>query len=169
MADYTCSCCGEVHAAWPDWHFAAPAAVGAVPPDEREARVDLTSDGCTIDGREFYAKGLLSLPVQGGGQPLTFGVWVSLAGPDFDAYAELFGREDRAAGAAFLGWLGNDVPGFEAEAPLAVRLHVREYPLRPWVEPAPDDHPLAAAYRTGVPRAEAVARVERLLHPPAGA
>ena len=163
--EFRCGCCGDTHVGWPDWHFGAPAPAGAVPPDERGARLDLTEDGCVIDEREFYAKGLLSLPVRGTGAALTWGVWVSLSEADFLAYARLFEDEAREPGASFLGWFSNAVPGFESEELLAARLQVREYPLRPWVELAPTEHPLAVAQREGLMREDAVARAEALLHP----
>ncbi|MEQ1570836.1 MAG: DUF2199 domain-containing protein [Myxococcota bacterium] len=103
-----------------------PWPIGAVPAEEREARVDLTADGCVIDDREFYAKGLLSLPVRDTGAALTWGVWVSLSEADFRAYADLFPDEARQPGAYFIGWIANVVPGFTGEAPLAAKLHVRE-------------------------------------------
>lgn len=163
--EFRCRCCGETHAGWPDWHFAAPAPALAVPPDERDRRVELTADGCVIDGREFYAKGLLGIPIRGAGHGLTWGVWVSLGEADFREYARLFDDRARVPGRSFLGWLSNAVPGFESEEPLAARLHVRAYPSRPWVELAPTAHPLAVAQRDGIAREDAVARVEQLLHP----
>lgn len=118
-----------------------------------------------IDGREFYAKGLLHLPIRGSADALTWGVWVSVSEEDFAEYVREFEDASRAPGACFLGWLANEVPGFESEAPLAAKLHVREYPLRPWVELAPTEHPLAVAQREGLSSDDAVARVEALLHP----
>ena len=44
-------------------------------------------------------------------------------------------------------------------------LHVREYPMRPWVELEPTDHPLAVVQREGMSRVDAIALAERLLHP----
>lgn len=164
-ASFQCRCCGEVHAGWPDWHFGAPDPVRAVPEMERSARVDLTADGCVIDGQDFYAKGLLRLPVQGSTDALTWGVWISLGEADFVALEQAFSDPGRTTGVNYLGWLANTVPGFDGNGPLAARLHVREYPMRPWVELAPTEHPLARAQHVGIPRDLAVARVEALLHP----
>jgi hypothetical protein len=162
---FHCQSCGETHIGWPAWHFSAPEPAHAVPPEERAARVLLNEDVCAIDDREFYAKGLLSVPIWGTEDSLTWGIWLSLDKADFTAYFLLFEDEARAPGASFLGWLCNEVPGFEDEEPLAAKLHVREYPLRPWVELAPTEHPLASAQRKGLARDDAVARVEALLHP----
>ncbi|MEQ1570832.1 MAG: DUF2199 domain-containing protein [Myxococcota bacterium] len=56
-------------------------------------------------------------------------------------------------------------PGFTGEAPLAAKLHVREYPLRPWVELEPTRHPLAVAQCEGISREDAIARAMALMHP----
>src|SRR5712692_6420984 len=62
--EYRCQSCGEQHTGLPAWHFAAPAQAHRIAPEERADRIDLTEDGCTIDGREFYVKGLLEIPVR---------------------------------------------------------------------------------------------------------
>ena len=105
-----------------------------IAPATRVSRLDLTGDGCVIDEREFFVKGLLSLPIQGTDAVLTWGVWVSLSESDFHTFARVFEDVTRVLGVSFLGWLSNSVPGFESSEPLAAKLHVRAYPLRPWVE-----------------------------------
>ena len=172
MADtlrYRCTCCGEVHEGLPAWHFDAPVQVHGVPASERDGRVERTSDGCVItrkDGsHEFYAKGLLELPVRGVTEPFVFGVWLSLSKDSFARYAELFDDPQREAGAEFFGWLCNSVPGYPDTQLLKTMVHVREYPMRPWVELEPTDHPLAIDQRVGLTREQAVAMAERLLHP----
>lgn len=168
--EYRCRCCGQVHRGLPAWHFDEPLGVLAVPPGERARRVDLTSDGCVIthdDGgpTEFYVKGLLEIPVRGAAEPLVWGVWLSLSEKSFARYVELYDDERRAAGEAFFGWFSNRVPGYPDTALLKTMVHVREYPMRPWVELEPTDHPLAVEQREGIGRERAIEIAERLLHP----
>lgn len=164
---FRCRACGELHVGLPAFHFAGPAQLGAVPPEEFDARVDLTDDGCTLDlyGRHHFARGQLEVPIHGTDDQLTWSVWVSLSENSFARYVELFEDERREAGASFFGWLCNALPEYPDTMFLKTRLHVRPYPLRPSVELEPTDHPLAIEQREGIGRARAIAMAERLLHP----
>lgn len=169
---YRCRSCGETHVGLPAWHFDTPIQVLGIPPAERERDVELTSDGCVIDapdGRWFFVKGLLEIPVQGVEQPFTWGVWVSLSEESFARYVELYNDRDRQAGEAFFGWLCNRLPDYPETQELKTRLHVRAYPLRPTVELEPIEHPLAVDQREGIARERAIQLAERLLHSPEGA
>lgn len=129
------------------------------------ARVDLTEDGCTIDDREFYVKGLIEIPVRDVRSAFTWGVWLSLSETSFERYCVLFEDEHRSAGESFFGWLCNSLPGYPDTQLLKARLHVRAYPNRPLIELEPTDHPLAVDQRHGMSQERAVALAERLLHP----
>jgi hypothetical protein len=143
----------------------------AIPNAERDQRVELTTDGCVIDGPdrlEFFAKGLLEIPVVGETDPFVWGVWLSLSEESMTRYGELFADEYRNAGESFFGWLCNSVPGYPETQLLKARLHVRPYPQRPWVELEPTQHPLALDQRRGLTRERAIQIAERLLHPADG-
>jgi hypothetical protein len=160
--EFRCHRCGEQHTGLPGWHFAEPA--HNVPAAERDARVSLTDDGCTIDDREFYVKGLLEIAVRETDHAFTWGVWLSLSEQSFERYCVLFKDERRAAGESFFGWLCNRLPGYPDTLLLRTRLHVREYPNRPWVQLEPTDHPLAVDQREGISAERAAAMTEQLLH-----
>ena len=162
---FECRRCGDTHVGLPAWHFDAPAQAAAVPMEERARRVDLTEDGCVIDGEQFFVKGLLEIPVHGVREPFVWGVWLSLSESSFERYVALFHDGRRSAGTGFFGWLCNSVPHHPETQLLKTMLHVRAHPLRPWVELEPTDHPLAVAQREGLSRTAAVALAERLLHP----
>jgi hypothetical protein len=163
--EFRCHGCSEQHTGLPAWHFAEPAQLHNVPVDVRDARVDLTEDGCTIDDREFYVKGLLEIPVRDTGDAFTWGVWLSLSERSFERYCVLFKDERRPAGESFFGWLCDRVPGYPDTLLLKTRLHGREYPNRPLVELEPTDHRLAVDQREGISAERAAAMAEQLLHP----
>jgi hypothetical protein len=162
--EYRCRSCGETHIGLPAWHFTTPVQALGVPLEEREARVDLTEDGCVIDGREFYVKGLLEIPVRGIDQVFTWGAWVSLGAESFERYCTLFGNKHRVAGESFFSWLCNSVPSYPETQLLKARLHVREYPTRPRIELEPTEHQLAIDQREGISRERAIEMAEWLLH-----
>ena len=164
--EYRCRTCNEIHTGVPAWHFDAPVQALAIPQEERVTRVALTADDCVIDGREFYLKGLLELPVHGITQPFVWGVWLSVSEESHGRFVALFQDENRRAGESFFGWLCNSLPGYPETQLLKTRLHVREYPMRPWVELEPTDHPLAVDQREGLSQQRAIAIAEALRHPP---
>ena len=164
---FECRACGERHVGLPAFHFGSPAQLRVVPPDEYEERVELTDDGCVLDldGRHFFVRGQLEVPIRDTGHHFTWSVWVSLSERSFERYGELFGDAERPAGESFFGWLCNPLPEYPDTMFLKTRLHVRAYPNRPSVELEPTDHPLAVDQRTGIGRQRAIELAERLLHP----
>jgi hypothetical protein len=164
--EFRCGACGVVHRGLPAWHFQAPLPALAIPEAEWETRVELTDDDCVIDGEAFFLKGLLEVPVHGVSEPLTWGVWLSVSDASYQRFVRSFDDPTRPAGASYFGWLCNSVPGYPDTQLLKTSLHVREYPMRPWVELEPTEHPLAVDQRDGVARERAVAMAEGLLHPP---
>lgn len=163
---FHCGTCGKLHTELPAFHFGGPAQLGLVPRDEVEARVELTDDGCTIDldGRHRFIRGQLEIPIRGTEDHLTWSVWCSLSEESFERYAALFDDRARPAGESFFAWLCNALPDYPDTMFLKARVHVRPYPLRPWVELEPTDHPLAVEQREGMTRERAIALAERLLH-----
>jgi hypothetical protein len=129
--------------------------------------VDLTEDGCVIDEKEFYLKGLLELPVQGSSDRFVWGVWLSVSEESLKRYTALFSDVRRTRGEQLFGWLCNELPDYPSTQLLKTMLHVREYPMRPIVELEPTDHPLAVEQRDGLPEERAIQLAHRLLHPPA--
>jgi hypothetical protein len=167
VIEYRCRDCDEIHRGLPAWHFDAPLQMLGVPPAERTTRVALSQDDCVIDGEQFYLKGLLEIPVHGVAEPFVWGVWLSVSEESYVRYTELFDDVQRSAGESFFGWLCNRLPGYSDTQLLKTHLHVREYPMRPWVELEPTDHPLAVDQREGLPKVRALAMAQRLLHPSA--
>ena len=161
---YRCRSCGEFHEGLPAWHFEAPAQAYAVPEADREHRLVLSADNCEIDGREFYLKGLLELPVRGSTEPFVFGVWLAVSPESYERFAELFADPTREAGESFSGRLCNSIPGYPETLGLQARLVVREYPMRPWVELGAVEHLLAQDQHGALTQERAIAMAERLLH-----
>ena len=164
--EFTCPTCAEIHRGIPAWHFGAPIQVSAIPEVERAARVDLTEDGCVIDEKEFYLKGLLELPITGSVDRFVWGVWLSVSSESWERFAALFSDVKRPAGEQFFGWLCNELPSYPSTQLLKTMLHIREYPMRPWVELEPTDHPLAVDQRDGMSPERAIELAHTLLHRP---
>jgi len=163
--EFTCNECGQIHRGLAAWHFEAPLQALAIPQADLEARIALTEDDCVIDEREFYLKGLLELPVHGVGDPFVLGIWLSVSAESYRRFASVFDDPRRSAGDRFFGWVCNEIPGYSGTMLLKANLHVREYPMRPWVELEPTPHPLSNDQREGLTIDRAIELTQLMLHP----
>ena len=162
--EFECRTCGGIHHTLPAWHFDAPLQVLAVPQAERAARVELSEDDCVIDATAFYLKGLLGIPIEGSPDPFVWGVWLSVSAESYRRFVTLYDDVGRSADEQFFGWLCNELPSYPSTQLLKAMLHVREYPMRPWVELEPTSHPLAIDQRDGVTKTRTIELTKLLLH-----
>lgn len=163
--EFECRSCGETHRGLPAWHVQAPVQALAIAPPERAARVELTEDDCVIDQKEFYLKGLLEIPVHGTSERFVWGIWLSVSAESYARFAQLFSDVRRPAGDQFFGWVCSELPEYPSTQLLKAQLHIREYPMRPWVELEPTNHPLSLDQRNGLTRRRAMELAKSLLHP----
>ena len=137
----------------------APYWYDEVAPEERDARIQLSSDQCIIDGEHFFVRGVLEIPVLETGDVFAWGVWVSLSKTNFDRMHELWQTPGRENEPAYFGWLSTEVPGYPSTLNLKTRVHTRGVGLRPRIELEATDHPLSVEQREGI----AMARVRQIV------
>ncbi len=148
---WTCSCCDRQHEELPlAFSASAPLHYYAIPETEREARVLLSEDMCTIDDRAFYVRGCLDIPVIGHDEPFSWGVWVSVSEESMALIFETWEAPDRARHAPRFGWLSATLKTYPEIVNLKTMLHLRPPPIRPFIELEPTDHPLAVDQRQGI-------------------
>ena len=162
---YACHVCGQEHDDLPDLGADMPDQVFGIPPAERTTRVRLTSDLCAIDGREFFIRGVLYLPLSDAPPDADedhrrwgIGVWVSQAEHNFRTYVQNF---DTAEIGPFFGWLCTAVRTYApATAGLKTMAHFWGNNQRPTIELERTDHLLALDQRTGI----TIARAWEVVH-----
>jgi len=142
---YVCSCCGLEHAGVP-FSFAAdfPDNYAKMSADEREARAIIGSDQCIIDGKEFWIRGCLEIPIHGQEEPFLWGLWASLWEEDYDTISDHWetpGREELIG--PFKGRLGNLLSPYEQTANLKLRIVIRRVGERPLFLVEEPEHLLA--------------------------
>ncbi len=148
--NWTCKCCGEQFSTLPfAYVFQEPDRWRSIPEAERERRGGLTSDTCIIDGKEFYVRGRLIVPVIDAREPFIWSVWVSLAQKTFDRIVELWDVEIRETEPLIFGFLANEIPIYPRTANLKCSLRLKNAGIRPSVELEHTDHPLSAEQRHG--------------------
>jgi hypothetical protein len=128
----------------------APLYFYTIPPEERARRCVLDSDTCVVDAF-FFIRGCLDIPVIGEKECFSWGVWVSISRENFGTFTDCFDRAKRAHIGPFFGWLSAALPLYPDTVSLKTRAHLRDDGIRPYIELAPTDHPLAVEQRNGIP------------------
>jgi hypothetical protein len=148
---WRCGSCGRVHTDLP-FAFAAPEphAYVQIPADERAARAAISSDTCVIDGRWFFVRGVIEIPVMDETDRFEWGVWISLSDRSYRFVVDSWNDPDRASSSPMFGWLNTRLPVYPDTLNLKAMVHLRSGNLRPRVEVEPTDHPLAVEQRTGI-------------------
>ena len=57
----------------------------------------LSDNFCVLFDRDFFVRGCIEIPLLGGGDPLIWGVWVSLSKDNFARALEMWNTEGREA------------------------------------------------------------------------
>ena len=148
---FVCSTCGQWHAGLPlDWAFNSPIYWGEIPERERFKRGFLNSDFCKIDGREFFIRGVIAIPIINSQELFMWGVWAKLSQAHFDRMVELWDDPKIIEEPPYLGWLSNNVPIYPSTLNLKLRLHSKDVKDRPFFEIEQTEHPLAVEQRIGI-------------------
>jgi hypothetical protein len=162
---FRCQTCCEYHDDIPmDVGVPAPLPWDELTPRERKKRGKLTADTCVIDGREFYIRTCLEVPITDGPEPFVWGVWVSLSEKNYRRYVELWSDDAAADEPPYFGWFCNRLPGYPDTWLLKTHVHLRAGGKRPTLELEPTDHPLAVEQREGITMARVLEIVSPLLH-----
>jgi hypothetical protein len=163
MKKFRCATCGKEHGALPlDLGFDYPADFFRIPTPERDQRIVYDGDLCSIDKQEYYARGILALPIRGSNQEFRWGVWARIERASLKRYLDLWESDEAANEPMFPGVLSGGVPVYPNTDGLtvAVQLLVRK---RPRFFVVDRDHPLGVAQREGVSWQDVHGFVEQLL------
>jgi hypothetical protein len=146
---FTCSCCGERQQGMMDLAKILPDAVVVIPEDQRQGRVKVSSDLCSIDNEHFFVRAVLYVPIRKTREELGFGVWGSLAQKNFQTYFDEFDNPEPDFG-PFFSWLSSSLPLYENALGLKSEMVFQPGNQRPHIRLHESDHPLALAQRNGV-------------------
>lgn len=150
--EFVCADCGEVHKGIPTFGAEKPLSFFEIPEEERVKRCDCNTDYCVIDGKWFFVRGCIEIPVHGEEEPFIWGVWVSLSEENFNKWLACFDQEKRSGIGPFFGWLNAWLKPYPDTVNLKTMLHLRDKGARPYIELEPTDHPLAVEQREGISR-----------------
>jgi hypothetical protein len=148
---FVCSKCGQWHAGLPlDWAFNSPIYWDQIPEGERSQRGFLNSDFCTIDGRDFFVRGVIAIPVIDSKELFMWGVWATLSKPHFDRMIELWNDPKIVEEPPYFGWLSNNIPVYPNTLNLKVYVQSKNVKDRPFIGLEKSEHLLAVDQRMGI-------------------
>lgn len=149
---YTCASCGEEHNDLPAIGSAAPFQWSSE--YEKDMNSLLTSDLCLIEGRDYFVRGVIQIPIHNNEQTFDWGVWVSQKKENFELYRDHF--NDGVQIGPFFGWLSTKIDYYSEETlNLKTMAHFSSNGRRPLIVVEPTDHPLALDQRDGISLEEA--------------
>jgi hypothetical protein len=165
MPGFRCITCGQFHPALPLVLGArAPAPWDAIPPADRSARTQLTSDQCIIDNVHFFLLGRLELPVLDGQNPFTWLTWVSVGAHNFERASALWHSQGRESEEPYFAWVQSALPYPRSTLELKADLITKPIGQRPLVILHETDHPLYREQCYGITMVRVQEIVEAALH-----
>jgi hypothetical protein len=139
-------------------------AAAAVPMEELEQRVVFTPDQCVIDGKDFYLRGRILVPVIGVEEPFVWGVWAEVSPINFVRTNELWTVEGREEEPAFPGWLNTQLPVFGDTFNVELSVQTQAVGKRPHFTVVDEEHPLAVEQRNSITMRRVEEIAETMLH-----
>lgn len=161
---FKCSSCGEVHEGSPSFGFRAPDPYLEQSAEVREAG-HLDTDLCEYedeDGKHYFIRVCLEIPIHGVEEPFLWGVWVSLSEANFRHYVETYDNPEVTD--CYFGWLCNYLPYYPQTYALKTEVHPRTGGTRPFIELEKCDHPLSVDFHDGINIQRAQEIAEFVIH-----
>jgi len=161
---FKCSCCGKLHEGSPSFGFRAPD-----PYLEQSKEIQQTgklkTDTCWYEdeeGKHYFIRVCLEIPIHGISEPFLWGVWVSLSRKNFERYVETFDAPDTED--RYFGWFCNRLPYYEDTYAIKTQVHPRSGNIRPYIELEQTDHPLSVDFHQGISIQKAQQIAELAMH-----
>ena len=161
---WRCQLCGMEHEDAPLCFGADAPWRSYVPEAEFARRVELTPDQCVIDGKTFFVRGQIDIPIHDYPEPLLFSAWCSLSETSFAHMSDHWEWPDRDLDPPYFGWLLTAIDVYPNTVHLKVSVQSRVPGLPPIFTVEPTDHPLALDQHHGISIARWHVLAHQLLH-----
>ena len=172
MSKVRCSICGNEHDLGNiEPSFRRPDAYFAVPPEQRQRRINETDDACLIasaDGHDLacFIRAVLKVPIIDQSRPIGWGLWVEV---DHEAYwrvASVSDDPNQHTEPPFACTVANDIPRYPSTRGLPGVIQLAGPRLRPLLTLTPESsHPFAVETHAGVQSARALEWRSWFVHP----
>jgi hypothetical protein len=166
MTGFYCGACASWHDELPlRYTVEIPAAAARIPDVRWPGRVTLGAEQCVVDGRQFFVRATLPLPVLPGSDAVVWDVWVALSHGSYRHMADRWDVGGREADPPYSGRLAVELPGYPPTVDLPVVLHSGPSGRRAEAFVMEAGHPLFDEQRTGISLVRARHIAEAALHP----
>ena len=146
-----CSKCGKDHSPEEmELTFQRPDDAAKLSSEERKKRLQENSDLCIIEGKRFFVRAVLPLPVDSRESPYNIGLWVEVSQVSFERIHKLWDSEEQAEEPSFAATIANEIPISAGSIGQEAQLHLTGPSTRPDVFLKPSNHPLYAEQTKGV-------------------
>lgn len=163
LLKFRCERCGEWHEGEASVGFTVPGYLLEIAEAERTARAQWNEDVCVIDGKYYFVRACLEIPIRGAPEPFLWGIWVSLSEQSFRGYEA--GLASGTPGGPYFSWLASQIPGYPSVEGLKARTHPQPGTSRPLVGLERNDHPLSVDFHEGISQMRAEELFTLVLHP----
>lgn len=151
MAGMICAKCGETHPLEDmELTFRRPDAAAQLSADERARLVQENSDLCVIEGKRFFIRAVLPLPVDGRELDYCIGLWVEVDQVTFDRVYDLWESEDQLHEPPLPAHIANEVPTAAGSLGLEAQLRLSGPTVRPRAFLKPGTHQLYREQTQGI-------------------
>jgi hypothetical protein len=121
-----------------------------------------------MEGRYFFVRAVLEIPVQCLSTPFGFGCWSTLSRTNFEKYLDGFDSGDFADWGPWTGWLSNQLYDYIGTEPEGVWVYPQAERQRPRLIMEDATHPLGVDQANGVTAEKLLAIIAHYGHAPEG-
>lgn len=130
--------------------FRRPEDVAKLSVDDRARLVRANDDLCVVDGKRFFVRALLPLPVESREHPYCIGLWVEVTEAAFRRIYELWESNEQVLEPSFAAQIANEIPIVSGSLGLRAELRLTGPTTRPDVFLEPSEHPLYVEQARGI-------------------
>jgi hypothetical protein len=146
-----CSKCGEDHPLEEmELTFRRPDDVVSLSQGDRKRFLQENNDLCIIEGKRFFIRGVLPIPVESRKLPYNIGLWVEVSQATFERVYALWESEEQLSEPPFPASIANEIPISPASLGHEAELHLAGPTTRPNVFLKSSVHPLYAEQSRGI-------------------
>jgi hypothetical protein len=130
--------------------FRRPDEVIRLSAEERARLVKESDDVCVIEGKRFFIRALLPLPVESRAIPYCIGLWVEVTQATFERVYELWDSGEQVHEPPFAARIANDIPTASGSLALPAEMRLTGPATRPDVFLQPSQHQLYIEQAHGI-------------------
>jgi hypothetical protein len=130
--------------------FRRPDDVAKLSVDERARLVRENDDLCIIDGKRFFVRSLLPLPVESREVPYCIGIWGEVTQAAFKQIYDLWDSNEQVHEPPFAAEIANEIPTVGGSLGLRAKLRLTGPTTRPDVFIEPSQHRLYVEQARGI-------------------